>query len=342
MKQKLLLIAYRAFGDWVYTSAVLPYLVEKYDVYLEVNTKGYQLFYDDPRFKELIYWKGFDRIKPEDREVEFKKHWDSLRERIKPDVEINLNGSLEVECIAEHFQDEFWLPVGQRRAIFGPNGFYDAVLRRCGMTMADVKSLNGFYWSPEQTKHVESWREKHKNDFVVILPVAGSTAQKIIHNVKDIAVTILDRYPDAVVYLAGDEACRPVMFEHPRVRSMIGNDVSPKQAVHMAGYADMVIGPETFLLAAAGMWGTPKIIHATTSSIWQMAQYQDNDFSIQAPIHCSPCHRSIYFQGSCENPIYNGDQWQATACSMLFRTADIIERVDHVHKNLRWAQRNGR
>ncbi len=338
-KQKLLLIAYRAIGDWIYTSAVIPYLTEKYDVYLEINTKGFFLFHDDPRFKEIIWWKGFEAVKPDDRAVEFAKRWQGLRERIKPDVEINLNGSLEVECIAEHFQDEFWLPVGERRAIFGQHGFYDAIVRRCGMSITDIKALNGLYWSPEQTEVVKKWREKHKENFVVILPIAGSTAQKVLHNFKEITLAILNKYEDAIVYLAGDETCRQLVFDHPRVKTMIGEDVAIKQAAHMAGYADIVIGPETFLLAAAGMWGTPKIIHATTSSVWQMAQFQANDFSIQAPIHCSPCHRAIYFQDSCENPLYEAGKWAATACSKLFRVEDVMERVDHVYKNLRYSQR---
>ena len=52
-KEKLLLIGYRAYGDWLYASPALPYLFEKYDVHLETSYKGYELFHDDKRFKSI-------------------------------------------------------------------------------------------------------------------------------------------------------------------------------------------------------------------------------------------------------------------------------------------------
>ncbi len=333
-KPKLLLLGYRAFGDWIYTCSIFPELFKRYEVYLECNTKGYMLFHDDPRFKKVAYFAEMDTTKPEDREEVFKARWAKLREQVQPDVEINLNGSLEIVCIAERMQDELFLPVGERRKIFGHNGFYDAVWDRCSIPLDPNKfEPNGMYFWPDQEEHVQKWRDKHKDDFVVIMPIAGSTAQKVNHAYKQMALAILEKYPNAFIYLAGDEACRPFGFEHPRVKGLFGNDVDVKQIVHMTKYADMVIGPETFLLVAAGMFGTPKIILSTTSSVWQMAQYTKNDFSIQAPIHCSPCHRAIYYEGDCETPLVDAEnKFLATSCSKMFRVEDIINKVDYVYQ----------
>jgi ADP-heptose:LPS heptosyltransferase len=342
-KKKLLLIGYRAWGDWIYASPVIPILTEKYDVYFEINRKGYSLFHDDPRFKKIAVYTEFESQTRDKYEEMFKKRWDEMRELVKPDLEINLNGTCEVECIGETFQDQFYLPVGQRRAHYGKTGFYDAVLKRCGIERPKNFNLQGLHFWPDQEEHVQKWREKYKDNFVVVIPIAGSTAQKIFHNFRDLTDAILAKYPDAVIYMAGDQTCDPLVPQHERVKSMCGDRVDFKQAVHMMKYADMVIGPETGLLAAAGMWGTPKVILATTSSIWQMTQYQENDFSIQAPIHCSPCHRAIYFEDDCESPLRKQDgSWGATACSTMFRVEDIMQRVDHVYKNLKWGQRNGK
>lgn len=335
-KQKLLLIGYRAVGDWIYACPLIPLLTEKYDVYLECNTKGYVLFHDDPRFKQIAHFAEVNTTPADKRDEVFGKRWEKIREQIKPDLEINLNGTLEVECIGENFQEQFYWPVGSRRAFYGNNGFYDATFKRSGLEAPKDLNLEGIWFSEEQTKRMEAWREKNKDKFVVVIPIAGSTAQKVFHTFEDVCKQILNKYEDAVIYLAGDEPCRASVFEHPRVKTMIGDDVSIKQAVHMMKYADMVIGPETFLLVAAGMFGTPKIILATTSSVWQMTQHQKNDFSIQAPVACSPCHRAIYFRGDCENEVTdNENNFLATACMKMFRTEDILERVDFVYKNLR-------
>lgn len=342
MKEKLLLIGYRAWGDWIYTAPIIPILTEQYDVYFEINTKGWTLFHDDPRFKQIALYQDFENHPREDYAKMFEERWQKMRELVKPDKELNLNGTLECACIGEDFQDQFHWPVGERRAFYGKKGFYDAVFDRAGIEVPKDLNLQGLYFWPDQEETVLKWRNKYKDNFLVVIPIAGSTVQKIFHTFKDVVVSILEKYPDAIVYLAGDEACEQHVPDHPRVKSMCGDRVTMKQAVHMMKYADMVVGPETGLLAAAGMWGTPKVILSTTSSVWQMTQYQKNDFSVQAPIHCSPCHRAIYFEDDCETPILNSEQkFQATACSKMFRTEDIMQRVDYVYNNLKWGQRNG-
>jgi ADP-heptose:LPS heptosyltransferase len=176
------------------------------------------------------------------------------------------------------------------------------------------------WFSPEFTKGVEAWREKHKDKFIIIVPLKGSTNQKFFHLYKEFTEAVLGKYDNALVYFAGDASCRQWMIDHERVKPMFGDHVSIKQAVLHTKHADMVVGPETSLLVAAGMFGTPKTIMATTSSVWQMAQYQKNDFSIQAPLACSPCHRAIYGKQDCEQPIDNGD--------------DLMDRVDWVYKGV--------
>lgn len=333
-KQKLLLIAYRAIGDTVFMCPLIPYLTEKYDVYLDCSTKAWLLLHDDPRFKRITRYSEYEGRPREEYAELFAKRWAKLREEIKPDLEINLNGTLEVKCIAENFQDEFYLPVGERRGVFGKHGFLSSTFEAAGLPFTKDISLEGMYFWEDQTTNCEQWKAKHKDQFVVVIPIAGSTAQKIFHNFKEVATQILNKYEDAVVYLAGDEPCRQHVFEHPRVKIMIGADVSIKQAVQRMKYADLVIGPETFLLAAAGMFGTPKVCLATTTSIFQLTELHKNDFSIQAPIACSPCHRAIYFEDDCESPMVTEEgKFIAASCSKMFSTADIMQRVDWVYRD---------
>jgi hypothetical protein len=101
-KPKLLLIGWRAYGDWLYASPSLPQLFEKYDVHLETNTKGKDLFYDDPRFLSKSYFE-VGRYPKEKQLQAAEERWAELERQIKPDKTINLWQSLEVECICERF-----------------------------------------------------------------------------------------------------------------------------------------------------------------------------------------------------------------------------------------------
>jgi len=333
MEQKkpvLLLIAYRAFGDWLFTVPVLKYLFEKYDVHLECSQKVYHLAHDDPRWRGITCFK-FEDMPQNTWAVEFPKRWQSIRDVLHPDKEINLNGSMELSCIAERSQEEFFYPVGGRRVVFGSNGFYDAVFKRADIPVPNPLDTTGMYFSDEQEAWALSWREKHAREFILIIALSGSTMQKKFPNAVEVAERTLRMYPEARIYMAGDEDCHALVpTDNPRIHSMCGNRVTIKQAVHLTKYADMVIGPETFMMVAAGMWGTPKIQLCTTSSVFQICQYQNNDYSIQASIWCSPCHRAIYAPNDCESAGVEKETPYAE-CTRRFPTSAIMERIEKVH-----------
>lgn len=334
MKPKLLLTGYRAYGDWIFTSAVLPHLFEKYDVFCDMNLKGDHLFFDDPRFtgKAIFIFEGhpvedFQRLADERKLV--------MRAQVKPDVEIDLSGTLEGSCIARQEQPEFHRPVGDRRVIFGSNGFYDAIFRRCGIPVpAELKLEQGLYFPPELVQWGEQWNRQHADKFVVVIPVKGSSIHKHFRNWKEVVLDLVGTYPDALIYLTGDEQDLVGDFEHPQVKRLFSDRVPFKQMVLLMNYVDLVVGPETGLMVAAGMWGTPKVMMMSASSVWQANQYQRNDFSFQLPVACSPCHLSVFNLSDCEAPMTEGQE-SFPSCVRWFPTDQIMRRVDYVYKNLR-------
>lgn len=332
-KPKLLLIGYRAYGDWLYTAPILPLLFEKYDVYLEANFKGQELFEEDPRFTEKNFW--IYEVLPESefgpgaavREKE-------AIERIKPDLVMNLNGTLEFACIARKEQPQFYAPVGDRRVIFGSQGFYDAIFRRCDIPIPNPLETEGL-WYPA---HILEWGEKvsrkYKDNFLVMLCVNGSSVHKQFRNWRAVTEKILCEYPEAMIFLVGDSAGTLGGFKHERVIPTFFPSLPFKQTALLAKHMDIVIGPETGIMVAAGMWGTPKVMLCSASSVYQVAQYQRNDFSIQLPVACSPCHLSVYELDDCENVIKEGEE-RMPACVRQMPEDQIMERVSYVHRNLR-------
>lgn len=72
----------------------------------------------------------------------------------------------------------------------------------------------------------------------------------------------------------------------------------------MMKYADYAFGPETGLMVAAGMWGTPKTMLCNTTAIHQTCSMHKNDRSLQSSAPCSPCHKGIYTEEDCEDVRY--------------------------------------
>lgn len=338
MKEKLLLIGYRAWGDWLYTCPVLPYLFERYIVYLETCTKVHSLIHNDPRFEHVSYYR-YEGLTPKEREQFFKERWDKLEADIKPDRVINLNGSLEHECITENWQEEFNLPIRERQAMYGQKSFYRAVFDRCGVEIPKTMNLSGLYFSEQEEAITLDWANRTSHSFKILIPIAGSTSQKVIHDFKDWTNYLLDRYPESVVYLAGDDLCKQLVpNDHKRIRNLCGSEIAMKQSMHMTRHMNYVLGPETGLLVAAGMWGVPKTMLCTTSSVHQCTEFQKNDHSLQAPIYCSPCHRAIYYKEDCHGMMPSGDNWYPR-CVKTFKIEDICKFIDPIYEQFQEGER---
>lgn len=333
-KPKLLLIAYRAFGDWCYAAPVLPYLLEKYEVYLETNLKGMQLFHDDPRFAKVSVF-NFESIPQAEWPEAFVKRWKEVNAELKPDKEINLNATLEVHCISERDYDGWDWPLAARRTHFGSRNFYEETFKRCEIPFPEELNTEGLYFTQEQLSWAEQWRDSNKGKFTVIVPAAGSTMHKTFHNYQQIVWAALNLDESSQVYVAGDVTLKAKVIKHKRVFDMC-TDVPIKQAFLMTKYADFMVGPETSLMAAAGMWGTPKMMLATTSSVDQMTKYQKNDYSMQSPIFCSPCHRAVYKEEDCQTRVYSEKgEFLTPACAKMFNLDNIQGTLFNVYKKWR-------
>lgn len=330
-RETLLLIGYRAYGDWLYAIPALPQLFSKYDVVLEMNTKGYELFHDDPRFKAKMVYNIEKYLDDNEAERKVNEHWDKLIADIKPDKVINLWRSLETSCISEAYMPIHWADAETRREAYGDKSFADAAFERLECTIPDNFDNGGLYFTDRQIEVIGSWRKKHTGQFVVMMPLAGSSSHKDLPILKDVALHIVNRYPNAFIYLMGDESLSNYPLHHERIKSLCGV-VPYKQACLMTKSADLVIGPETGLLVAAGMYGAHKICLCTASGINQIAKYHRNDYSIQADIACSPCHRAVYTVADCENIVDNGDM-PYPKCAVSFDFDKIVLAIEQVYNH---------
>lgn len=318
------MIGWRAYGDWLYASPSLPQLFEKYDVHLETNTKGKDLFYDDPRFLSKSYFE-VGRYPKEKQLQAAEERWAELERQIKPDKTINLWQSLEVECICERFMPDFYNAKRSRRKKYGSRSFYDAAFDKCECEYKG--NVEGLWYSSAQLKWLEEFKNYNKDNFTVFIAVAGSCAHKIYPETSQLLLDILSLYPKSKIYLmGGPDALEFPLIDNDRIVNCI-NKYPMKQSILLTRGANFVFGGETGLVVGAGMWGTPKIMLCTASSVYQCCKYQENDFSVQADIKCSPCHRAIYNDIDCDKLIYEDDGSCYPACVDHFGHEYILKTI---------------
>lgn len=334
MRKKILILRYAAFGDYLYTLPVIQHFYDEgYDVYLHANRKGSYLFQGDPRISELTHHEPTSV--PEKLQSEtIEKIWNALVERIQPEIILNLSNSLENTCIADRElnPEAFNMPLEVRRKALKDNFFYGMPLWFAQLSPHQVaqQAIPTPYFQESELKWARGWRQFHKDHFVVVMALNGSTAQKRFPQAEGWAREILERYPDAVIFLCGDGLKQPFAFGNGRVYNTIGAPF--RQVLLMARFADYVLGPETGLLVGAGMWKTPKTMLCTSSAVRQCVYPQENDFSLQADLECSPCYRAIYGQADCYKPFRDG----LSECSYRFQKRKVMDAIDHIYQGLRY------
>ena len=308
--KKLLLIRYGAYGDIIYMSSLLPYLLEQYEITLETNIRGYHLFKDDPRFTNVRCIDPF--AIPEEKRVDVvRRYWDLLPE-LQPDFEIlNLIGTLELSCVCNEIVPDATLPTKERARKYGAN-FYENHFKRAKIPFpGDFTAENHIFFTNHEKEVVGRWALKNKDTFTMIVVLGGSTIQKVFPTwMKEYCEWVIDNHPKATIYLLGDKDCADEVWTYERTVSYVhgtnGFNLPFKQALLMAKHADYVIGGETGLLVGAGHWGTPKTMLSTTSAMDQTVKYHRNDHSLQSSAECSPCYRSCYTPTHCKlDPVYN-------------------------------------
>lgn len=334
-KPKLLLIGYRAYGDWIFSMPAIHILLQNYDIHLEMNRKGYYLFHNDPRFR----WKTvFEYEKyPQDNLLDITlEHWEALEKFVQADRVINLWQTLEASCLIEMWQPEFQWTDEQRRAVQGKRNFIDSVFERCEIVPPSDFHRGEFYYSPQETEVIRRWREKNANKFVILVPACGSCFNKLYPYMPKLTTELCDKYPDIKVYLTGDAGTKDFQWKHPSIVNTY--NLPFKQTILMSKYANFVMGGETGLLAAAGMHGTPKIQFTTSSSVYQICKYDKNDYSVQSDAKCSPCHLAVLNYDCCHGIV--DEPVKHALCTDMFSYDHAFKTVEKVYKEWKDGTKN--
>lgn len=338
--KRILILRYGAYGDHLYCLPLYDYLKNDLsaELHLHTNPKGHELFRRDPRFHSISVFDPFSVPAGRKRNRAIDRQWKQAIRDVSPDEIINLSHTLENTGVATRDVPElFDASLEERRKFLGERFFYAIPLDLCNINphLLPEGSVGTLAYSDRQIEWARKWRASHQDQFVVLLALGGTTAQKRFPIARELGEKILDRYPDAVLYLSGDFSCTPFTFHNGRVYNAVSMVSTFKQVLLMARYSDFVVGPETGLLVGAGMWGTPKTMLCTSSSVFQCTHKQKNDFSLQADIPCSPCMRGIYKNSDCL--AYRKEcKDRLPPCNFQFDPERILDGIDLVYRQMRY------
>ena len=319
----------RIDGDIIHCSPVIRALKDDgFEITFEYNYKGLQLL----RYHPLIdHHRFFEPCSPEyrDKPVEYLyERWEKLGKDY--DKVVNLYRTLEYGMIVMEDMEEWKWSKEERHKRFNKN-FYDHQLAVAGYPHITGRVGEIFYPEHEHQfikNYLKPYREK--GFFIILYNLSGTGLHKVYPFPQRLFSQFLSRHKDVVVLTTGDKTCQILEWEHPRVHKKAGK-IPFRQALLLAKYVDCVIGCETGLLVGAGMWGTPKIMLLTAASKENLVKYDKNDYSLESPAECAPCHKGPYKYIDCPR-----DKRTGLPLCVFHNEEKILERMEEIYK--RWCK----
>lgn len=330
--RKVLITRHAAYGDHIHASH-LPRLLKEQEgfdfVAFEYNPKGLSIYQNNPFIDEHIH------IDPLNYTPDFMaKRWKAMMEQDGYERHINLQNSLEYGLLAMEDQNEYYTDSQYRRENYGKINYYDATSVYAGFP-SFMGNVGEIYFTDEEIACVKSvYDENYYGKFVIICNLSGSSKHKLFYKAEEIIKEFLEKNKDAVCILTGDNYSREnYLFSGERIIDRCGNfndeQYYPfRQSMLMAKFADVVIGAESGLMVASTLLGTPTIQLMTAASIKNHGGSFENDYSLQSPCVCSPCHKGPYQYIGCPKFEYKNELYPEC---IKFDKEVILKRLDEVY-----------
>lgn len=307
-KKRALVVRYGAIGDCIQSTPVFRKLKEEgYHVTLNCSDSAEEVLKYNPNIDELAM-QIRDYV-PNEGMVSgaLVDYWKDLASRY--DKFVNLTGAAEEsllipdarlinmmdeigkthEGISE--ENKFYNSILGIRKVVGDANYYDNHLKKAGY---EDTGMNGeLFFSEQEEMMAQGFRDKYKGKFIVMWVLSGSSYHKRYPFFQQVVQELIIKNQDVLLVSVGDPECALIeRTESNRYLPRSGR-WKLRTSLVMTKYADLVIGPETGILNAAGCFDTPKITFLSHSSHENLCKYWKNDYCL-APdtkeVFCHPCH----------------------------------------------------
>jgi ADP-heptose:LPS heptosyltransferase/predicted SAM-dependent methyltransferase len=297
-----MIIRYGAFGDAIQATPIIRRIKEEgYFTVVQCSHRGAQVLKNNPHIDRLeVLDEGM--LLPQD----LPGHWEKLAKTYKRFV--NLSGIVEQVLLKIKGQPGYDSPDSLRHLICNVN-YGDSLHMTAGYRDNAGMTLPELYYLPKEEVWAEKFVRKVKQDtgaeYLILWSLAGSGWNKKYPWAEFVQRTFLEDFTDAAIITVGDESCKILEWDHPRLVKMSGK-TTMRQSCLLTRYVDCVVGPETGVLNAASCWDTPKVLMLSHSSKENLSKYWQNTVNItpEPECECHPCHKLVYVLEECpQKPI---------------------------------------
>ncbi len=318
------LLRWGAYGDVIFITQVIRLIKQKgYHVIVEVNERGKQMLKKNPFVDEIVLHKEGSLNYEEQN-----KYWEALEQQY--DFFINFSGTIEGKLLKCEGTEDFFLPKEERISAGSKNFFtlaIDLVNEKYNLGIGQntkQEDLHGeLFFNKVEKNWIRNFKKRHKNHFLILWSISGSSPHKSYPYMESTARLILDCLPNVKIIFCGDSLCQYLEFEHDRVINTSGR-WSIRKSLIMAKYANMVISPETAMAAAGGCFDTPQIIFMSHTSAECFAKNYKNCTALTGSAKCSPCFRINYSMDYCMIDSVT----RTPKCMSTIKVLDIFRAVE--------------
>ena len=322
MVKKVIASRYGAIGDHIFLTPIWKLLKrDGYHITYDTNKRGVIVNENNPYIDDYIIHPDEDRDWDE-----LQNKWEGLKNSC--DKYINFTQTIEVRLLPGKGDKLFWESKEERHRQCNIN-YFDYTISHAGYP--HIRGERPKLWISESEDRIckKFMRRYDEQDFVILWVLSGSSFHKAYPWSEFVVEEIRKRIPRARFITLGDDVCRAIEWEGKDTYNASGA-WNIRKSLIMTKYVDMVIGPETGVMNAAGAFDTPKILMLSHSTEENISKYWKNTISLHAPeeIKCHPCHRLIHNRNDC--PLASASR--APSCIANVRPLDIIRGIEHFHE----------
>lgn len=307
-QKRALVVRYGAIGDFIQSTPVFRKLKEEgYHVTVNGTDTAKDVLKYNPNVDEIAV-QIRDYV-PNQGTVSgpLFEYWQDLGS--KYDKFVNLTGAAEETLLVPdarlmvmmgqigekhpelNEQNRFYNAIRTVQKQVGDTNYYDNHLKKAGYSDT---GLNGeLFFSDSETIMAQGFRDRYPGRFIVMWVLSGSSYHKRYPYFQQVAQELVVRNPDILLISVGDAECSLIERAESNKYLPRSGRWHLRTTLNMTRFVDLVIGPETGILNAAGCFDTPKITMLSHSSHENLCKYWKNDFCIAPPkeeVFCHPCH----------------------------------------------------